>query len=148
MLRWVRDGGSLAAAPWKILLQKGDKFLQVGDKGAQGRCLFPQCLESGPAKAQSSASNALSARCLTRLVAGSTRPPSHTTTGCPQPRAVLTPLPSPPCSPHPPQVGQTKARPSQQELELAFLNASAASSPLTSAAKGFRSLVDGIKKNK
>ncbi|MEW5309438.1 MAG: hypothetical protein WDW38_001327 [Sanguina aurantia] len=39
------------------------------------------------------------------------------------------------------QVGQTKTRPSSEDLELIFLNASAASSPLTAAAKFMRNLM-------
>jgi hypothetical protein len=38
------------------------------------------------------------------------------------------------------QVGQMKTRPQQSDLELIFMNASAASSPLTSVVKGVKSL--------
>lgn len=38
------------------------------------------------------------------------------------------------------QVGQLKKRPQQSELELIFINASAASSPVTQAVKFFKGL--------
>eukprot|EP00877_Chromochloris_zofingiensis_P014443 jgi/Chrzof1/9252/UNPLg00219.t1 len=40
------------------------------------------------------------------------------------------------------RVARTKHRPQQSDLELAFMNASASASPLTSAVKGFKSLLD------
>lgn len=43
------------------------------------------------------------------------------------------------------QVGQTKKRPSQEELEIIFMNASAAASPLTGAVKGARGLLDKLR---
>ncbi|KAF6257364.1 hypothetical protein COO60DRAFT_1461188 [Scenedesmus sp. NREL 46B-D3] len=44
------------------------------------------------------------------------------------------------------QVGQMKRRPSQSDLELAFMNARAASSPLTSLVKGVKGIMDKGKK--
>lgn len=44
------------------------------------------------------------------------------------------------------QVGQSRTRPGNEELELAFLNASAASSPLTAAARFVRGVVDKVNK--
>lgn len=44
------------------------------------------------------------------------------------------------------QVGQMKRRPSQSDLELAFMNARAASSPLTSLVKGVKGMLDKGKK--
>jgi hypothetical protein len=43
------------------------------------------------------------------------------------------------------QVGQMKRRPSQSDLELAFMNASAAKSPLTGAVRGAKSLLDRVR---
>lgn len=40
------------------------------------------------------------------------------------------------------QVGQMSRRPTSSDLELAFINAKAAQSPLTSLVKGFRGLFD------
>jgi hypothetical protein len=40
------------------------------------------------------------------------------------------------------QVGQMKRRPTQSDLELAFINAKAAQSPLTSLVKGVRGIFD------
>ncbi len=42
------------------------------------------------------------------------------------------------------QVGQMKKRPAQSDLELAFMNASAAKSPLTGAVKSAKSLLDRV----
>ena len=46
------------------------------------------------------------------------------------------------------QVGQMKRRPAQSDLEIAFMNASAASSPLTGAVKGARGLFDALRGGK
>jgi hypothetical protein len=43
------------------------------------------------------------------------------------------------------QVGQMKRRPTQSDLELAFMNASAAASPLTGAVKSAKSLFDRVR---
>lgn len=41
-----------------------------------------------------------------------------------------------------------KRRPAQSDLEIAFMNASAAASPLTGAVKGAKSLFDALRGNK
>jgi hypothetical protein len=43
------------------------------------------------------------------------------------------------------QVGQMKRRPTQSDLELAFMNASAAKSPLTGAVRSAKSLLDRVR---
>jgi hypothetical protein len=43
------------------------------------------------------------------------------------------------------QVGSMKRRPSQSDLELAFMNASAAASPLAGAARAARGLFDRVR---
>jgi hypothetical protein len=51
--------------------------------------------------------------------------------------------------PHPtPQVGQLRRRPSPSDLEVAFINAKAATSPLTSLVKGVRGLLDAATSKK
>jgi hypothetical protein len=46
------------------------------------------------------------------------------------------------------QVGQTPSRPQQEELETAFMVASASKSPLSSVAKGFKAISDAVKRGK
>jgi hypothetical protein len=41
------------------------------------------------------------------------------------------------------QIGQTKSRPTSDDLQLAFINASAAQSPLSAAARGVKGLFGG-----
>lgn len=53
-----------------------------------------------------------------------------------------TPSPEAPAVSPPPQVGQMKRRPTGSDLELAFINAKAAQSPLTSLVKGVRGIFD------
>ncbi|KIY97141.1 hypothetical protein MNEG_10820 [Monoraphidium neglectum] len=43
------------------------------------------------------------------------------------------------------QVGQMKTRPKQSDLELAFMNASAASSPITGAVRSAKSILDRVR---
>jgi hypothetical protein len=41
------------------------------------------------------------------------------------------------------QIGQSKTRPSSDDLQVAFINASAAQSPLSAAARGVKGLFGG-----
>lgn len=62
-----------------------------------------------------------------------------------QPIAHHHQAPTVPCRPPPsppPQVGQMQRRPTGSDLELAFINAKAAQSPLTSLVKGVRGIFD------
>lgn len=130
VLRQLSPGGD---SPWRVLLKgSGDQFLQVSCPQLRQLVNFVLIVPPPTPPACQVGSQCVCQACCQQEATGTTSLVQSYFCN------TLSVLSAADCS----QVGQMKRRPTQSDLELAFINAKAAQSPLTSLVKGVRGIFD------